>query len=141
MAKEITTEIIIRSTPDKVWSILTDFEKYPTWNPFITSLTGKIETGKKIKVNIVPPGGPAMTFKPTILKNVPRKELAWLGSVFVKGLFDGEHRFELTDNEDGTVRFVQRERFEGVFVWMFNPQKTKDGFELMNRKLKALAEK
>lgn len=140
MAKEIRTEIIIQSTPEKVWSILTDFEKYPIWNPFIKSLTGKVETGKKIKVMIAPPGGPGMTFKPTILKNVANKELAWLGSVLVKGLFDGEHRFELIDNGDGTVKFVQSEQFEGVFVWMFNPQKTKDGFELMNQRLKVLAE-
>jgi len=140
MAKEIRTEITIQSTPEKVWSILTGFEKYPVWNPFIKSLTGNVEVGNTISVSIAPPGGPGMTFKPVVLKNERNKELVWLGSMLVKGLFDGEHRFEITDNGDGTVRFVQSEQFKGIFVWMFNPQKTKEGFELMNQKLKALAE-
>ena len=37
--KEIKTEIIINSKPEKVWNILTNFEKYPEWNPFIKSIS------------------------------------------------------------------------------------------------------
>ena len=40
MAKEIKTEILINAAPEKVWSILTNFEKYPDWNPFIKSING-----------------------------------------------------------------------------------------------------
>lgn len=32
---EISTEILINAIPDKIWAILTDFDKYPSWNPFI----------------------------------------------------------------------------------------------------------
>ena len=39
MAKEIKTEILINATPEKVWSILTSFDNYPNWNPFIKSIT------------------------------------------------------------------------------------------------------
>ncbi len=140
MAKEIKTEIIIRSTPEKIWAILTDFEKYPDWNPFIRSITGAVEEGKTITVNIAPPDSKAMTFKPTVLTKTENRELRWLGSVLFKGLFDGEHRFELTDNGDGTVRFVHIEQFRGIFVWLFNPENTRKGFMLMNQKLKELAE-
>ena len=35
MKKEIKTEILIKASPQIVWSILTDFENYPHWNPFI----------------------------------------------------------------------------------------------------------
>lgn len=140
MAKEIKTEIIIRSTPEKIWAILTDFEKYPDWNPFIRSITGTVEEGEKITVNIAPPKNKAMTFKPIILTKTENRELRWLGSVLFKGLFDGEHRFELTDNGDGTVRFVHSEQFRGIFVWLFNTENTRNGFIQMNQKLKELAE-
>ena len=41
---------IVTGTPskEKVWSILTDFEKYPTWNPFLVSIKGELAKGKKL---------------------------------------------------------------------------------------------
>lgn len=140
MAKEINTEIVINATPEKVWKILVDIERYPNWNPFITSIKGEMEKGSKIVVSIKPPNGNGMTFKPTILTKIDHKELSWLGKVIFKGLFDGKHKFELIDNGNGTTTFIQSEEFTGVFVWLFNPQKTMSGFNQMNQKLKELAE-
>lgn len=141
MAKEIKTEILIHTNPEIIWSILTDFDNYPSWNPFIVALKGKVEKGNKIKVSIKPPNGKAMAFKPIIMTKIDNKELSWLGKVFIGGLFDGRHTFELIDNGNGTTTFIQREQFEGVFVGLFNPQKTINGFNEMNEKLKELAER
>jgi len=138
MAKEIRTEINIRTTPEKIWTILTDFEKYPQWNPFITSIKGQVEQGNKIQVRIEPPNGKGMTFNPTVITKDKNKELRWLGKLLFSGLFDGEHKFELIDNGNGTVTFIQSEKFTGIFVWMFNPEKTRQGFMEMNKKLKEL---
>ena len=44
--KRIETEILIEADPEKVWSILTDFENHPKWNPFIKAITGEKEIGK-----------------------------------------------------------------------------------------------
>jgi uncharacterized protein YndB with AHSA1/START domain len=52
MAKEIRTEITIQAKREKVWAILTDFENYPNWNPFITFIEGKAEEGRQITVRI-----------------------------------------------------------------------------------------
>lgn len=140
MAKEIKTEIVIQATPEKIWKIFTDFENYPKWNPFITFITGEVGKGNKIVVNIKPPKGSAMTFKPTIMTKTDNKELSWKGKLLFSGLFDGTHKFELIDNRDGTTTFIQSEKFSGIFVWLFNLQKTKNGFHEMNTKLKELAE-
>jgi uncharacterized protein YndB with AHSA1/START domain len=67
MAKEIKTEILINATPEKVWSILIEFDKYPNWNPFIKSITGNVLTGNKITVRLEPPEAKGMTFKPKVL--------------------------------------------------------------------------
>lgn len=55
MAKEIKTEIQIDATPERVWEILTDFDAYPTWNPFIKSITGEVNVGNTITARIEPP--------------------------------------------------------------------------------------
>ena len=143
MAKEISTEIRIHATPDKVWAILTNFENYPNWNPFIKSIKGEITVGKKIVARLEPPKARGMTFHPKVLVFDKEKEFQWIGHLFIPGLFDGEHRFELIDNGDSTTTFRQSEKFKGILVPLFKKMlenNTKSGFILMNEKLKELAE-
>lgn len=141
MAKEIKTEILINATPEKVWAILINFDDYPKWNPFIKSVEGKAEVGNKIKVRIEPPEENGMTFRPKILSCETNNELSWIGHLLFPGLFDGEHKFELIDNGNGTTTFRQSEKFKGLLVWLLNVENTKKGFELMNEKLKESAER
>ena len=99
--------------------------------------------GNKITARIEPPEAKGMTFKPKILIFETNKELKWLGHLLFAGLFDGEHKFELIDNENGTTTFRQSEKFKGILVPLFKKQldnNTKKGFEAMNKKLKELAE-
>ena len=143
MSHELKTSITINATPEKVWAVLTDFNRYPEWNPFITSLTGTVAVGRNITARIEPPGGSPMNFKPKVLAFEPAKEFRWLGHLLFPGLFDGEHIFEITDHGNGTVTFVQREKFGGILIPLFRKMldvNTRQGFEMMNEKLKELAE-
>ncbi len=78
--KEIKTEITITTTPEKAWAILTSFNDYSNWNPFIKSIKGTVEKGKKI----------------TVLE--PNKEFK-----LFPGLFDGEWKREHHLYTKGTV--------------------------------------
>ena len=143
MAKEIKTEILIKASPEKVWSILTDFDDYPNWNPFIKSIKGEVAVGNIITARIEPPEASGMTFKPEVLAFVPNKELRWIGHLLFAGLFDGEHSFELIDNKNGTTTFKQNEIFNGILVPLFKKsldKNTTNGFIRMNQKIKELAE-
>jgi hypothetical protein len=139
----ITTSITINATAEKVWTILTDYKNYNQWNPFITSIAGEIKVDNTLQVTIAPPNVNAMKFKPILLVANEHKELKWKGKLLFKGLFDGEHQFEIIDNKNGTVTFVQSENFTGVLVPLFKKMinvNTKNGFVLMNEKLKERAE-
>lgn len=141
---EIKTQIVINATPAKVWKVLTDFQKYPDWNLFITSITGNQKVGSQITVSIASPEGKRLTFKPTVLTFEYNKEFRWLGRLLFKGVFDGEHKFELIDNGNGTTTFNHSETFTGVLVGLFKKRlenNTKKGFELMNENLKMRIEK
>jgi len=139
MTKQIKTSITINASKERIWKILMDFENYSEWNSFIKSVSGNIDVGNKIQVKLQ-----GMTFKPTILTLKENAEFKWLGHLWFKGLFDGEHRFKLTDQGNGTTNFEQSENFSGILVKFFSKRlyrDTKNGFEQMNKELKLIAEK
>jgi hypothetical protein len=140
--RELRTSIEIDATPERVWEILTDFDSYPDWNPFIRSAGGEAVRGEKLEVRIEPPGGRGMTFKPTVLVDEPGCELRWRGRLLLPGIFDGEHILRIEPLGDGRVRFEQAERFRGLLVPLFGKtlEQTRRGFEEMNAALKHRAE-
>jgi hypothetical protein len=136
------SEIEIDAPPERVWRVLTAFDAYPEWNPFIRSIEGDPEVGSRLRVRIEPPGSRGMTFKPTVQAAEPARELRWLGRLFVPGLMDGEHRLALEPLDGGRSRFIQSERFSGVLVGLLGRMlaATEQGFKQMNEALKRRAE-
>lgn len=140
MAKSIQTSILIQASPEKIWTILTDFERYPQWNPFIIYISGKATEGSSLTVQIQPPQSKSMTFRPVVTSVKKFQELSWLGKLLFKGLFDGAHHFRLQDNSDGSTTFFQSEDFSGILSNIIPLKHTEAGFHLMNQKLKEIAE-
>lgn len=141
--RRIQTEITIRGTPERVWAVLTDFRRYPDWNPFIREASGEIRIGARLDIRIHPPGGRPMRFRPTVREALPDRELRWLGHLGVPGLFDGEHVFTLEPAGGGQTRLRQEEEFRGVLVHLLPGslfERTRRGFEEMNRALRATVE-
>ena len=105
--------------------------------------SGEVAVGKKLVVYLKPPGGMGMSFKPRVLKVDPNREFRWLGHLIVKGIFDGEHIFEIEPTGDAKCIFVQREEFSGILVspmLAMVGKSTERGFNEMNQALKARAE-
>ena len=141
--RELRSEIEIDAPPARVWAILTDFDAYPGWNPFMTSIEGQASQGAKLSVRLELPGVRAMSFAPTLIALQPDRELRWRGRLLVPGVFGGEHIFELHPAGGGGTRLVHREEFGGVLVaplLRMVGAKTLLGFEAMNAALKARAE-
>ena len=141
--KELRTEIEIQASAERVWQLLTDFPSFPQWNPFIRKASGKVQVGERLDINIQPSGASGMTFRPTVLKAEPNRELRWLGHLLISGLFDGEHIFTIEPFGEGRVRFTQREVFTGLLVPLFArglDTDTRRGFEEMIQALKTRAE-
>jgi hypothetical protein len=139
---ELRREIEIDAPPERVWAVVTDFAAYPEWNPFITRISGELRVGARLEVRIEPPGGRAMTFKPTVRAVEANRELRWLGRLLLPGIFDGEHSHRIEPLEHGRSRFIESERFSGVLVGLFKGtlEKTETGFGQMNDALKVRAE-
>ena len=136
--KLIETRILIKATPDQVWAVLTDFKSFPDWNPFIRSISGSQVAGEILEVQIQPPGGKAMTFRPQVLKFEPSREFRWKGKLLFKGVFDGEHYFLLEKTPENETRLTHGETFSGFLVSLLGGMlsKTEAGFRLMNEAIK-----
>jgi len=140
--KQIRTEIIINASKEKVWSILTDFENYKSWNPFIINSSGQAVVGTKL-TNTMKLGEKTQTFSPKILKVDENKYFDWLGHLFFKGIFDGHHYFEIEELGNNQVKLIQGENFSGILSGMIMKsigEVTTENFVKLNNSLKAQAE-
>ena len=141
--KELVSEIEIEAPPERVWRVLTDFDRFPEWNPFIRRISGRIEKGQRLNVTLHPSGGRSIRMSPTILAAEPARELRWIGHLGIPGFFDGQHIFELKPSGSAKTTFVQREEFGGIllpFLARMLRTETARGFSEMNRALKERAE-
>ena len=119
MADATTSSISIAAPPERVMAVIADFPAYPDWNPFMDSIEGTAEVGRRLVVHLAGRGGRGTTFRPTVLVATPPEELRWIGRLGVGGLFDGVHSFVLTENPDGSTRLTHGERFSGLLVALF----------------------
>ncbi|GAB3029897.1 SRPBCC domain-containing protein [Natronobiforma cellulositropha] len=134
----------IDAPPAAVWAVLLAFERYPEWNPFVTSIEGEPVEGSHLRVRIEPPRSRAMTFEPEVVAAEAPRRLAWLGRLGAPFVFDGYHEFRLEPvGESGErTRFLQRETFRGALVpLLLDEEAVRAGFDAMNEALKTRAER
>ncbi|CBQ73814.1 conserved hypothetical protein [Sporisorium reilianum SRZ2] len=148
-SRVIETTILINAPLPTVHSVLLDFDSYPSWSSFITSIkrtsTTALSTGDALSVTLNPPGGSAMSMTPTVV-HLDDHGFGWQGHLAnVSGLFDGKHLFLLQSEGEAVTRLTHREEFGGVLYtplmsWLGMGAKTKRGFEGFNEALKRRAE-
>jgi hypothetical protein len=111
MAREVRTHIEIDASPEVVWNVLTDFARYPDWNPFIRSVSGVVAVGEMLSFVVATGPDTTVATRARLLALEPHRRLVWGGGMPLN-LFRGEHRFEIEPVGTG-VRFVDSERFTG----------------------------
>jgi len=139
--KELSAEISINASGAHVWNVLTDFEKYEQWNPFIHRIVGEPKEGSTIKIQLRTPGGKNRQYEPVITKLDRGRELRWVGKSM---LLTGEHIFAIEERQADNILFIQREIFGGLLTAFFGRSTHRDieaGFRQMNEALKERAER
>lgn len=140
--RSLITSIEIEASEQAVWAALTDFASYSNWNPFVIAAKGELTVGSKLAVVLQMPGSKPMSIAPVVIECEAPKKFVWRGSMGLKGIFDGEHSFELVPTASGCL-FKHSENFSGLlvpFLWNMLNTKTRSGFEAMNRALKERVE-
>jgi len=140
--KELVTTVDVDAPAAVLWDVLTDLDSYPEWNRH-SRVTGSLAVGERLRVEPGPDAGRMPTFRPTVVELDEGREFAWLGHLFVRGLFDGEHRFVVDDLGDGRSRITQSERFSGLLAGLllrFVGDDTASNFRAVNESARVRAE-
>ncbi len=142
--QQVNSSIDINAPASLVWAILTDFESYQRWNPYIGAILGKPNTGSALSIALRGQRR-GVTCMSSLLTQVREpRELRWRRRRFAPGVFTTEHRFRIETLPAGGVRFHQSEQIKGVFAALFGQRSRRameEGFHAMNHALKARAER
>jgi hypothetical protein len=100
-------EIDISAEPELVWDVLTAFERWPTWNPDIESISmhGDVAAGSTFRWK----AGPG-TITSTIQEVEPPRQIAWRGRTLgIRAI----HVWWL-EPSDGATTVLTEESYEGL---------------------------
>jgi hypothetical protein len=108
--KSFNASIVIRAPAERIWSLLTDAERYPMWNSTVERISGRIAQGEKITVHTKMTPGRA--FPVSVTEFDANRRMIWSGGLPL-GLFAGQRTFTLRQAADGCIEFAMREEFRG----------------------------
>jgi hypothetical protein len=140
--KMIEAETLIEASPEQVWSVLADFEKWPQWNRIMPGIEGELEEGARVKLTLALPGRRTSYQKPLLTRVTTNQELRWYEKVISVNIFASEHWFRLEATTNG-CRVRHGEQFDGFLSAMMGKKtlaETERLFTLMNRDLKERVE-
>ncbi|HSS62719.1 MAG TPA: SRPBCC domain-containing protein [Candidatus Limnocylindrales bacterium] len=128
----------INASPERVWAVLTDGDRFPQWDSGIDRVEGKIEPGATIKLFVKVNPGRAFPLKVT--EFAPARRMVFTGGMPL-GLFRGVRTYTLQPNGSGTD-FHMREEYTGPLlgmIWKSIPD-LDPSFQQFARGLKARSE-
>jgi hypothetical protein len=108
-------DALIRAPADRIWAILTDAPRYPTWDSGVTKVDGRIADGERITVHSEVSPGRAFPVRVTI--EAPSR-MTWVGGMPL-GLFRGVRTFRVEPEGDAT-RVTMREEYSGPLVGLMS---------------------
>jgi hypothetical protein len=111
---ECAIRCTIAASAERIWSLLTDPPRFPSWNSTVTSLEGPIALGETLKIQVK--AAPGRVFKPKVTAFDPNKSMVW--SDGMAPMFKGVRTYTLTPGADGSTEFAMVEVFSGLMLPM-----------------------
>lgn len=107
-------EVVIDATPEQVWAVLADMERWNTWNTDVAYLTlnGELKAGTQFIWK--EKGATPTSYLQSV---VPNQQLGWTGKAMGMSAI---HIFTLIPQQGGTL-VVQEESLEGWTVSLLKP--------------------
>jgi hypothetical protein len=139
--RELRTEIMVSSNPEKIWTVLMDLPGWATWNPIVTKIEGPLKIGAKLLITMCDESGKKnMSYESTITELDENKRFSFIGSMMARFMFSAERIFEIEEKGEGT-QFIQREIYKGILVPIFWSKLNKRALPMLQSMNEALKRK
>lgn len=103
---------MINAPVDQVWNVLTDFDRFPEWNPVIRRVEGRLAVGEAVRMTASSPDG-EQPWTCRISRHRAGQEFAWQFTDRHLLLYRGEHTFCVIAIDAHTTRYIDVEAFHG----------------------------
>jgi hypothetical protein len=113
-ARSYRDAVVVDAPRAAIWSLLTEFDRYDEWNPYITRARGDASVGSTIELGFREAGDD--TEVGTVLIVNPFRKIEWRTRVVAPGVLDREQIFRVLPLEAGQWEVVQEVRIEGVLA-------------------------
>ena len=135
----VQTSLTIDASPDRIWAIFADLERWGEWNPACSNaaaVAGQLWKPGAVFRFTIKPWWRAVTFQATVVESSPPSRVLWLGK---GGGVYGQQTFTFEPDGGGTL-VTSYEVFSGPMLGLMPlfapPAKLREG---MTRLLEALA--
>jgi hypothetical protein len=102
----------IDADPERVWAVLTDAHRWPSWDSGVERVDGTVGPGETIKVTSS--ANPGRAYPVEVAELAAPRRMVWRGGMPL-GLFRGVRTYELEPRPGGT-EFRMREEFSGPLL-------------------------
>ncbi|MEM7654745.1 MAG: SRPBCC domain-containing protein [Bacteroidota bacterium] len=140
--REVFTQIEIAAPREKVWAVLTDFERMPEWSSSFQGIKGDFREGGKATSRFKAPlGKKNMEFEHTIIEFEEGVSFGWSDPLMM-GMSD-HHLYRLEELPNGNTLFIQTDGVEGGathFMGRLVTHNMKSMYLTFNQELKARVE-
>lgn len=115
-SREYRHAVVVEAPREAIWALLTQFDRYDEWNPYITEASGDATEGSSIDLAFATGDGDAEKATAEVLISRPMRKLEWRTRQLVPGLLDREQIFRVIPRGPGRYVVLQDVRLEGVLA-------------------------
>lgn len=139
----VHTEVTIDAPPEKVWAVLTDFEKLAEWSPGMVAFEGEFRQDGPAKVTFkIGIGQHTQNFDHPLVHFEEGRMFGWSAPLPMMHMHDN-HKYIVEPREDGKTQFIQSDQFVGSgahYIGGMFARQTMQNYVEFNRALKARVE-
>lgn len=144
MTTVVSETVEIEAPPEAVWSVVTDFARYPEWNPFTVRVEAQLQLGARVVLHLPDPANPGSTFETVewISAIEPPFHLQYNTGTEIPGIHAVRDQW-VTDLGSGRSSYRTTDAFTGeIATFVFDSQGpwVTEGFNATARALKARVE-
>lgn len=141
----VRAEIEIDASPELIFDLLTDLDKYPEWNPFTPHIDSTLEIGAPVRMRVRLGSGPRLRRQVEyVTANQRPIRLCWGADIPFRFLIRADRCQTLEALEDGRTRYICTDAISGwltpLVMRFFGPAMQR-GFEDCALALKKRAER